>query len=608
MLIKALVDHAQLSDATPSGYAEKTLGFVLGIDQDLGGCTLLSRYRLETNAKGKTVQVATKDVIPNLQRSGTAPRPFLGCDTAAYVMGRPKTDPDPDKQLREDGKAAAKQRAFDELLAAYAVETGDIIARDFLRWRDEGSPGLAEAVERLSEFELKRLDLDPVAIRVGDSGLLHSSEDAASFWSRRAMESKSGGEKRICLSCGQLGPVVSTIPQSLSGTLIPGTSTASIALSSANFPAASRGASGLGLKSAPICAGCASAAVTAFNTLAADRQHRWGDRGDDTATIWWSTDTDFSPSALDLPEPGAIAKLMQSLDGRSGQTRVRDRVAARFYALTFSGNVARLVIRHWIDIGLSTARENLADWFRDTAGPRTDHEYPSLTDLAKSCGPLIRRDGRWVESPPEGARDALLRTALSGTPPPRGLLVRAVARTSAEIHYAQNNDSITRGIVRRRADSRFGLIRLVLNRSSRKENPVSQYLDESEADPAYLSGRLFAVRERLQYLSSGGTVNSTIVDRYFERASANPASVEHALAVLEKQHLKTLRRKIGEGLFVSFSKQLGRLHDVRGAAPSRLTVDQQAMWIAGYHQQVQHDFRESAARPAGDDTKTKEKK
>ena len=89
--------------------------------------------------------------------------------------------------------------------------------------------------------------------------------------------------------------------------LIPATSTANIALLSTNFPAASRGARGVGLKSAPICVDCASGAVTGFNKLAGSQDHRWGYRGDPTATIWWTTDDDLGFGVLSSLEPAQVA-------------------------------------------------------------------------------------------------------------------------------------------------------------------------------------------------------------------------------------------------------------------------------------------------------------
>ena len=606
MLIKALADRARTGEQVPPGYAKKPLGFELHIDEDLRGCSLLSRY-VETSENGRKSKLAAPaTVIPNLQRSGTKPRPMLGCDTAAFVLGWAKPGADAEERAKAGSKARDKQFAFDQLLGDYVAESGDEITKGFLQWRHAGCPGLEKAIQNLNEFELRRLEFDPVAIRLGNSQFLHDTPSAKSYWSKRSMDSKSSTAEAVCLSCGQFGPVVETLPQMLSGSLIPATSTASVALVSTNFPSASRGASGLGLRSAPVCPSCATLAVQAFNLLAADPKHRWGDRSDETALIWWSTDEGLDFHAIDTPDPGRIQNFLSALHGHSRAPHVDVEEIDRFYALAFSGNVARLVIRQWIDLSLVTAHTNVAAWFEDTGGPRTGHEHPSLTDLAKSAGVMVRSQGKWEESLPDGARESLLRTALTGVAPPRGLLVKAVARASAEVRFLSDDDGITAFIARRRADSRFGLIKLILNRTSQKENPLKQYVDDTRDDPAYLSGRIFAFRESIQHKATGGNLNSTIVDRYFERASANPASVEHALSALERQHLKAIDRKGSKGTAVALDKQVSELLARRSDAPGRLTAEQQAMWLAGYHQQRQDHFNSAAEHADANNTTPEE--
>lgn len=118
------------------------------------------------------------------------------------------------------------------------------------------------------------------------------------------------------------------------------------------------------------------------------------------------------------------------------------------------------------------------------------------------------------------------------------------------------------------------------------------HLDEERGDLPYIAGRLFAVREALQYAALGD-VNASIVDRYFERASTNPADVQHSLTALEKQHLKALRRKGTGGASIAFDKRLTALQG-KGDAPGRLTPEQQAAWICGYYQQREADFARAA--------------
>jgi CRISPR-associated protein Csd1 len=576
----------------PGGYAMKTLGFVLHIDSDARGCQLRSLYKPVEAAGVRSKLEAERDEIPNVVRT-VKPVPMLACDNATYVLGRPKAESNSAKQEKELAKASAKREAFDALLREYAEQADDEDARTFLRWRSNGEPGLERAITALDAFSLKRIDLDPIAIRVGTSARIHAKQAARQFWSARATSSKSSGEARICLSCGQLKPAVDTLPQSLAGALIPATSTSNVALLSVNFPAASRGASGTGLRSAPICADCATGAVSAFNTLAASPDHRWGGRGEARATIWWTKEDAVDFNQLEQPEPRQIAAFLASLGNGSRPVGDLDH-PDRFYALTFSGNVARLVIRRWIDLPLTDAHENVAAWFSDSAGPVAGRPNFALSEMARSYGDFIPSDGLF-SALPEGSRELLLEAALTKSEIPRSVLVRAVSRARSEIHYLSIADPRTAGVVRRRMHARFSLIRLALNRDHLKGDPMSQYLDEDRDDPAYLLGRLFAEREALQYQALG-EVNASITDRYFERASASPLSVEHSLTVLERQHLRTLQRKGRRDAAVAFDKRISALHErIEASQIKRLarqsTAEEQALWISGYYQQRQEGFR-----------------
>lgn len=123
------------------------------------------------------------------------------------------------------------------------------------------------------------------------------------------------------------------------------------------------------------------------------------------------------------------------------------------------------------------------------------------------------------------------------------------------------------------------------------------HLDESREDPAYVAGRLFAVRESLQAWALGD-VNASIVDKYFERASSDPSSVAQPLAVLTEQHLVGIKRKHGKGAQVSAKERVVRLMALGGDAPGRLDAPGQAAWLCGYSQQRLHDIETARARKA----------
>jgi len=197
----------------------------------------------------------------------------------------------------------------------------------------------------------------------------------------------------------------------------------------------------------------------------------------------------------------------------------------------------------------------------------------------------------------------LMRTALQGVPLPPVVLVRALNRARQEVRLSSSDDQDTRVIARGREHARFALIRLIYN-SSDPEVPMSQDLDEERSDPAYLSGRIFAIRASLQrraHTEPGQkepNLNASIVDRFFSMASTQPASVEQLLATLHEQHLKMLRRRKSDpragAAAKAIERRLGELLARRGDAPIRLTVEQQAAWQSGYYQQRQADIQAAA--------------
>jgi CRISPR-associated protein Csd1 len=580
----------------------KSLGFMLRIETDPLTCGLLPLYDQQHNKRGDLVNrwVAPVTAIPNATRTNN-PQPLLGCDTAAFVLGLPKSTNEESSAAaaKQADIARAKRHAFNDLLSTWVVESGDPDGEVYLEWVRCGSPGLETAIARLDDRWRKRLDVDAIAIEVGAGEVFHDKRSLQAAWAAHSLQSGSG-RRDTCLSCGAFGPVVDTLPQAIQGRFVPGTATAQVVLISGNFPSAQRGATGSGLQSAPVCPTCAVTAVQAFNDLASRDDHRWGSTEDTTATIWWAkSGQEYDFAAIDAPEPERVARLRRSLFDlkRSSRTIEHD----RFYALTYSGNVARLMLRSWLDVPLHDVESNVNQWFVDVATASTRWPLPPLSALARSAGSIVFSRGQLREDPPHGAFDALLRTALMGLAVPPSLLNQALTRAKAEIHYATQTHPrsgphspftclICRS--RERAAHRLGLFRLILNRTKPKEQPLSQYLDPSRDDPAYLAGRLFAVRERLQFLASG-EVNASIVDRFFDRASSSPSAVEHSLSTLAQQHLKALERKKMKGAATNISKVLTELHARMGAAPDRLDASNQALWIAGYYQQRHGDFEKA---------------
>lgn len=584
MIITALARYTP-PDSVPFGYAAKPLGLTLVLDPDGQHIRLDSHY----DEKGR----APNGIVPNIARTVKA-TPLFGCDNAAYVLGLSKEGEAPEK-------TTVKHRLFVDLVRRFHGETADPVAHAYLAWVDSGRPGLDEAVGQLSGKPSQRLHMDLIALSLqGRWGRLHESAAAKAFWAEQAREGKTGGDSAVCLSCGRMRPTVSTLPQSLIGHLVPGATQANVALASVNFTSASRGASGKGLRSAPVCADCAAQAVQTFNYLAASPVHSWRTSTNDYGMSWWATDasTEALASVVLLKEPPAkvVSDLLSWLHKGGDHAEVTEEQGT-FYLLAYSGNVARFVVRQWFELRATDFRAALAAWFQDCETPNPAHPHLAVQAYAASLGVLRRDQGRLLETPPHGAVEALVRAALMRDPVPSNYLSLALARAGAEVRLTRSDDGLTAYIARRRMDARVGLVRLILNRSHLKETPMPAHLDESRDDPAYVAGRLFAVRESLQAWALGD-VNASIVDKYFERASSNPASVAHPLAVLTQQHLGGIKRKSGVGAMVTASERVNQLNDLQGDAPGRLDAAGQAAWLCGYHQQRMHDIETARARKA----------
>ena len=550
MILTALARYSA-PDTIPFGYAAQPLGFTLVLDPDGQG------IRLDSHA--------------------------------AFLLGLPRDE-------ESAAKTAGNHSRFVDLMRSFFTQSANPVADAYLAWVIT-RPGLEEAVSQLSDVAQKRLHLDMISLAIADTpGRLHESVEAKTFWGSYVRASKSakrkpGQDKVVCLACGNFGNAVATLPQSLRGRLVPGATKTSVALASVNFASAARGASGSGLKSAPICADCATKAVQSFNYLAASREHSWRSPTNDYGMSWWATDAATEEMAAVIfaaePPPTVIKELLRWLR-RGGEH-------GAFYLLAYSGNVARFVVRQWFELPATDLRASVAAWFQDCETPNARHPHLSVQAYASSLGVLRWDKGQPLQTPPHGAVEALVRTALTGTPVPGNYLALALA--GAEVRLTRAGDGLAAHIARRRMDARVGVIRLILNRQHPKEKHMPAHLDESRDDPAYVAGRLFAVRESLQAWALGD-VNASIVDKYFERASANPASVAQPLAVLTQQHLGGIKRKSGVGAMVSASERITALNDLQGDAPGRLDAAGQAAWLCGYHQQRMHDIENARARKA----------
>jgi CRISPR-associated protein Csd1 len=179
---------------------------------------------------------------------------------------------------------------------------------------------------------------------------------------------------------------------------------------------------------------------------------------------------------------------------------------------------------------------------------------------------------------------AIARAVFQGTPYPPMLLGQMLNRIRADRHVSHP----------RVATIKACLVRNSRSKQEPKEVPVA--LDTSRDDPAYVTGRLFALLEKIQSDSLGGDLNATIKDRYFSAASATPAVVFPRLIRLSQHHLA----KMETGQKIYYEKLLGEVMNKLNDFASHLGLEDQGLFAVGYFHQRQNLFTSKKASKEGD--------
>lgn len=583
MLLKRLTER--VADQEPSYTKPATIKWAVLLD---GDHTQIQDLRVP---KG---QPALRLDVPTSTRT-VAIAPCLLADNAQYVFGVPKADPKAGEVKDKDAARAAKCRtAFADLARQWAAA-------------NPGDP-TAEAVVR---FLATPLDVpadmaagDLVAISV-DGQWAHQHPSARQFWTDKVSDAKGAGNTGLCLVCGHERPLLATVPISIAMGAIPAKQAKSTQLVSVNTAAQGRAGVTAGLAATPLCETCGTAATTSLGELLADPKHRR--RADAAVTVWWTREpvkrNHFG--TLDDPQPEDVANLIGKIFKPGTGTTEYSAAVNKFYSATLGANSSRVVVRDWIDVPLPVIEDSLGRWFRDHQyldpwSPHTTHQttvdHPSLgTGPQYQAYPLWRLTlacARWVKTEkkyhpktiPEGLDEALLHSALHGTPPPAWMLPRLLARIRAD----------------RRIDGpRTALLRLALTRHHTQEHGMPG-LDPDANDPAYMCGRLFATLAAVQRRAAkdaGRNVNATITDKYFGTAMSSPAAVLANLRAGAENHLRIIRRR-NKPTANALEARMRDIYQHLDDVPLLLTVPEQGRFVLGYEHQRAADITAALAYKA----------
>jgi CRISPR-associated protein Csd1 len=559
MILQALKEYydrkAQDPDSAlaPGGFEWKEIPFIIVIDKS-GSLVQIEDTRQKDGKKLR----AKSFLVPHGVKKTSGVAANLLWDNAEYVLGvDTRENPERVKEQHSDFKSR-----LDELPDGIAdLET----VRSFLE---------APPLDKLSAYpswdEIKSANPNMTFRLQGEVDLICQHPEIIKSLQRKTGEGESS--QGICLVSGEQEEI-ERLHSSIKGVWGAQTSGANIV----SFNQRSFESYGKEKKqgaNSPVGKSAAFAYTTALNhLLGKDSKQRL--QVGDASTVFWAEKRDementftdyFGEPPKDDPDRGtrAVEGLFRSVDKGVFAT---DSDNTRFYVLGLAPNAARISVRFWHVGTVAEMAGRIRRYFDDLKIARPEYEkpYPSLFRLLVNTAVQGKADN----IPPNLGGDTM-RAILSGLPYPATLLQAAVRRTRAEreVNY-----------------HRAAIIKACINRNLGKED-LTVSLDESNKNPAYRFGRLFAVLEKIQEEANPG-LNATIRDRYYGAASSAPVTVFATLLKLKNHHIAKLENR---GRAVNMEKLLGAIMDQVDDFPAHLSLQDQGRFAIGYYHQRQAFF------------------
>ncbi len=572
MILQALAAHyedlARRGQADRPGWGPAKVSFALVLSET---GELLQVVSLKTEQQmGKKLVTAPRLMavpMPEIRTAGVKAN-FL-CDNAGYLLG---VDGKGKPERTRECFLAARDRHL-QLLEGVDSPAARAVCAFFTRW----DPAAAGAVPVLAQ-DLEELKQGGNLVFQYGPYFVHQDPAVRARW--QADYDRAGeGDAQICLVTGERSVPVSLHP-SIRG--FPGAQSSGAALVSFNAPSLESYGHEQGANS-PTSRQAAFAYGTALNSLIADREHRqsYGD----TTVVFWAEGGD--PAYQDLlnaalfgdgAETGVTDSQLKGIFAALAQGRPADfsgvtlRPDQHFYILGLSPNAARLSVRFFWqdDFGPLMAHINKHYQQLEIIRPKNDpHGQLPLWALLRETVNQKSTD----KAPSPKLTGEVLRAILTGERYPASLLSAVTLRIRADHQIGRGRAAILKAYYSRNRDERC------------PEEVLCVELDPNHPPQniPFTLGRLFSVLEAIQQSANPG-INATIKDKYFNSASATPATIFPILVNLAQKHL----RKLDKGFAIHWEKQLTDLAALVGDHyPARLSLPEQGAFQLGYYHQTQ---------------------
>lgn len=567
MMLQALIAYAEREHLGDPDFEPVGVRWLISLDSQ-GRLTGVIPLTEDPDAKKpRPKRLVRPFTEQKLLTVASQPRSHFLCDSLERAVGMPNPKANEAAERRRASHAYFKS-LLKEAAAACPRETsklGTVLA--FL----ENGQSTNLLHQRLEAAKAKPTDNAVFAV---DGINVLDLEALKQFWrDRRRKTTTTDKARRICIATGEVAKTLNTT-EKIKG--VPGGLATGTNLISFNKEAFCS----FGLEQAQNAALSASAELkmrSALNHLIERSRTQRLIFNNVIHLHWTRQPMEFDPmDPVVSGDPDIVEKLLKSV--RQGRP-VLGFDANAYYALSISGNGARIVVRNWLESTVPDVERHVAEWFEDLAivspdgvGIKRDFK------LAALLYGIVRAD--LDELPPQLSAH-MLHAALRGTPLPQSVLAMAIQRQRSDQEH-------------KLLPSRMALIKACLLRSpnQKEDRRMNASLNTDSRDPGYLCGRLLAVFDRLQYLALG-SVNAGVVERYYASASNTPALVMGRLFRNAQFHLAKADGGVAENVRKDFETITSAMGD---RFPTTLTLEGQGHFALGYYHQKSEYRHRSAER------------
>lgn len=458
---------------------------------------------------------------------------------------------------------------------------------DFLRWTTLNEGEKPCWLIKTASGNEEKLKADNFTFEV-EGKFLFEVDEIRDFWRKTFGKEKSAtegeSEKGICLVSGEADVAISAshLPK-ISG--VPATVATGASLIS--FDKDSFRSYGIEKSyNSPISFAAVEGYTNALNYLLTSQKNRL--RIGDTSLLYWANKSNEIPDMFAMlfeqPDEKTLETFMKA--PFRGELFLPQINQEQFYSVTLGGNAGRVVVRNWMQMAISDAIKNFDKWFEDLQliqmRPHDNDKIPpfNLFLLARATV----RDAKDLR--PE-VPTQLYRAALEGHKPSLLLAKSLVARIAVDLSQ-DGKKSLTNL-------SRFALLKLVINRNKKENEPmIDEKLNPEITDEAYNCGRLLAVFQKLQSAAHGKDFDGAgVVEKYYGTASSSPNSAFGILWRLHQHHLKKLSRD-NKGASVSIKNEIAEICAKFKQLnppqfPRSFNLQAQGRFALGFYQQIAAD-------------------